>query len=270
MTLADVRPGAVSFTLLGPVSARVGEEPVVVDGRRQRVVLSLLVLARGRVVPTDTLIDAVWGDHPPFSARTRIALCVRALRRAFRAAGHSSTVIAAAPPGYRLRTERAGFDVRRFDDLVTDADRAAGRGELIRAGTLYGGALDLWSGPALQGVGGRLTEGAAARLEARRRVVCEALLDVGQRLADDGLFDEAGAALRSALRAAEALADPALTARAHLTLARHLVTIRRLTLARRHFRAAAALDEGRADMEPFERGPLRGEALDLVPRQAVR
>ncbi|MBZ6474800.1 AfsR/SARP family transcriptional regulator [Streptomyces griseocarneus] len=268
-----VRPGAVSFSLLGPVSATVGGERVTVSGRRQRVILSLLVLARGRVVPVATLVDAVWGERPPLSARARVALGVIALRKAFRAAGHSGTVIVGTRSGYRLSTERAGFDVREFDDLVAAADRAAAHGEALRAGLLYRGALDLWSGPALEGVGGRLTESAAARLEARRRAVCEALLTVGRDLADDGFFDEAEQALRDVLRAAEEPGAAGPAAEAHLALGRLLVTLYRLGQGRHHLRAAAALGEERAVGELAalaERGSGAGEALELVPRQAVR
>ncbi|MFI9306233.1 AfsR/SARP family transcriptional regulator [Streptomyces triculaminicus] len=268
-----VHPDAVSFSLLGPVSASVGDERVTVTGRRQRVILSLLVLARGRVVPVATLVDAVWGERAPLSARARVALDVVALRKAFRAAGHSGTLIAGTRSGYRLCTERAGFDVREFDDLVAAADRAAARGEARQAGVLYGGALDLWSGPALEGVGGRLTETAAARLEARRRTVCEALLTVGRGLADDGFFDEAEQALRDALRAAEGPGATGPAAEAHLALGRLHLTLHRLGQARHHLRAAATLGEERAAGELAalaERGSGAKEALDLVPRQTAR
>ncbi|WP_229349150.1 winged helix-turn-helix domain-containing protein, partial [Streptomyces sp. UNOB3_S3] len=139
----------VSLALLGPVAAGVGGRSVAVDGRRQRVVLSLLALARGRVVSVRTLADAIWGERSPLSARPQIALCVRALRAVFRAAGHVEPLIVGAPSGYRLCVEHVGVDVLDFDALV-DVAASAGAEE---AGELYRRALGLWRGPALDGVG---------------------------------------------------------------------------------------------------------------------
>ncbi|MEU7136278.1 helix-turn-helix domain-containing protein [Streptomyces sp. NPDC046261] len=280
-TTTGVDAGTIAFTLLGPVSARVGPEPVTIDGRRQRVVLSLLVLARGRVVPLDTLVDAVWGDRPPLSARTQVVLCVRALRKAFRAAGHTGPVIITAHQGYRLRTERADVDVRAFDALVTAADEAAAEGEPTEAGTLYKRALDLWSGQALEGVGGRVTEEEAARLEERRLAAYEALLGVGETQLATGLFDEAESTLLDALATAERTGDALLVAEANLVLGRFCRMLRRtvragqyLAVAHRAFRQiGSAQGESQVAVEMAllaERVAESGPPLDAIPRQLTR
>ncbi len=267
----------IAFTLLGPVGATVGARPVAVADRRQRIVLALLVLAKGRVVPTATLVDAVWGDRPPLSARTLVLLSVRSLRKAFRAAGHTRPLIVGGPAGYRLRTECAASDVHAFDALVAAAEEAATRGAADDASTLYAGALELWRGPAIDGVGGRVTEALAARLEERRTAVCHALLGLGEAQSAAGFVDEAEASLLPALRAAEALGDLLLIAEANLALGRLCRTFRRTARADHHL-AAARRAFRRAGSEAGELMALEecageGEtapALDLIPRQGGR
>lgn len=164
----------VAFTLLGSLSARVGDQAVAIGGPRQRVIVAALALAWGRVVSVDALIDAVWGDEPPASARTQVAICVGALRKAFKAAGHQAPVIVTAHPGYRLNTEYSSLDVREFEKLVAEGGDRVRKGSLEDASRLYQQALDLWSGRPLIGVGGQLAEDAETRLEAKRLAAYEA------------------------------------------------------------------------------------------------
>jgi hypothetical protein len=50
------------FGILGPLTVADGERPIVVPGAKPR---ALLVLHAGRVVPTDRLVDSLWGEHLP-------------------------------------------------------------------------------------------------------------------------------------------------------------------------------------------------------------
>ncbi len=74
----------VSSRILGPLRAGVDGEPVDLGGGRARLVLAALLLDADRPVPVGRLVDVVWGDRPPSSARTQIAIAVSGLRRAFR------------------------------------------------------------------------------------------------------------------------------------------------------------------------------------------
>ncbi|AZQ74457.1 hypothetical protein EKH77_27500 [Streptomyces luteoverticillatus] len=273
----------VTLALLGPVAAGVGGRSVAVDGRRQRVVLSLLALGRGRVVSVRTLADAIWGERQPLSARPQIALCVRALRAAFRGAGHVEPLIVGAGSGYRLCVEQVGVDVFEFDALVDAAacSAAAGSCGAEEAGELYRLALGLWRGPALDGVGGRVTEGEAARLHARRAAAARALLDVGEALLADGFFDEAEGAFADALSAGEALDDLLLVGEGALALGRLCRMLRRnagagqyLATARLAFlRVGDACGVGRVSAEIVALAECVAEApgaVDLVPRQGRR
>jgi DNA-binding SARP family transcriptional activator len=56
----------LEFGVLGPLQVNGGD--VALAGK-QRVVLAILLLNANRVVPVDALIDAVWDDKPPPTAR---------------------------------------------------------------------------------------------------------------------------------------------------------------------------------------------------------
>ncbi len=165
---------AFEISIFGSLSASVQGRPVAIGGPRQRTILAMLVLSPDRVVSVDSLVNAVWGDRPPASARTQVSICVGALRKAFSAAGLDDAVILTVHPGYRLRIEGGRIDAREFVALVAEAGETARRGLLAEASALYREALALWNGPALAGVGGQLIEDEATRLEEQRLATYEA------------------------------------------------------------------------------------------------
>jgi DNA-binding SARP family transcriptional activator len=59
----------MEFRILGPVEAGDARRPVALGGPRPRAVLAVLLLARGDVVSVDRLIDELWGEQPPATAR---------------------------------------------------------------------------------------------------------------------------------------------------------------------------------------------------------
>ena len=154
----------LSFQLLGPLAVQVSGRDLAIGGARQRTVLALLLLSPGRIVPVDTLVDAVWNSAPPATARTQIAIVVAALRKTFKAEGVAGDVIVTAHPGYALRPEGHTVDATEFAKLVEKAERDVQEGELTRAGDGYRAALALWRGPALAGIDSPIVEDEAARL----------------------------------------------------------------------------------------------------------
>ena len=62
----------MEFRQLGPLEVR-GDDgaEVSLGGARPRALLALLLLHPNQAVSTDRLIDGIWGDAPPASARTR-------------------------------------------------------------------------------------------------------------------------------------------------------------------------------------------------------
>ena len=128
------------FLILGPLEVRSEEGPIGLGGRRQRALLAALLLRAGRVVPTEQLVDELYGADPPPNATASLQNAVVALRKAL-----GPDVIVTRPPGYVLAVTAEQIDVRRFERLLADA-RARGAEE--RRGILLD-ALELWRGPAL-------------------------------------------------------------------------------------------------------------------------
>lgn len=152
------------FEILGPLMVRSGDRKVVIGGARQRTTLALLLLNQGRTVSVDTLLDEVWNESPPATARTQIAIVIAALRKTFKAEGADDDTIVTDHPGYLLNAEGHSVDSVEFAAHVARAEADVKEQRLDAAVRHYHRALDLWRGPALAGVSGRLVEKEAARL----------------------------------------------------------------------------------------------------------
>ncbi|MFD9436352.1 BTAD domain-containing putative transcriptional regulator [Streptomyces sp. NPDC060002] len=133
--------------VLGSLGADVGGRPVELGAPRQRAVLSLLIAARGSVVPVDRMAEELWRGAPPAKATVSLHAYVSNLRRSLepgRPARAPATVLVTAPPGYALRLPRHAVDAWRFEDRVNRARRAPAE----EARGLLAEALGWWQGPA--------------------------------------------------------------------------------------------------------------------------
>jgi hypothetical protein len=70
----------ISIQLLGPLSASLGTRTVTLNAAKQREVLALLALNAGRIVTVSTVIEELWGDHPPRSSATTLQTYIFHLR----------------------------------------------------------------------------------------------------------------------------------------------------------------------------------------------
>ena len=112
----------LSLALLGPLSARLAGEDLNLGGRRQRAVVALLALARGRQVSTSALLDALWEGEPPPSGAASLQSYVSHLRRALephRPARAPSRVLVSRGDGYALAAGAVEVDAWRFERLVS-------------------------------------------------------------------------------------------------------------------------------------------------------
>ena len=121
-------PGPVRIRVLGPLEVRCGATPVAISGRKERALVVLLALHAGHMVPTDTLIEALWGAAPPPSAEASLRVLVARVRRALAGAG-SRDVVRTRVPGYLL--DGAGPAPRR---AVRGSRPLSGRAGRVRAG----------------------------------------------------------------------------------------------------------------------------------------
>ncbi|MET0898540.1 MAG: BTAD domain-containing putative transcriptional regulator, partial [Mycobacterium sp.] len=135
------------YRLLGPLQVVHGEVPVDIGPPKQRAVLAVLLMARGRVVSTDRLIDAVWGDDAPGSATAGLQAYISNLRKALRPAGGVASPIVRQAPGYYLTADNT--DLADFVDGCAAARSAVDAGQWRDALTAVDDALALWRGPLL-------------------------------------------------------------------------------------------------------------------------
>ena len=140
----------LGFGLLGPLLMTVAGTPVGLGTPKQRAVLALLLINRNRAVGTDSLVDAAWDQSPAPAVRASIHSYVSNLRRIFGSAGvDPHTVLASAPPGYRLSVGDGDCDLDRFITNRTAGIQAAAAGQFEQASSYLSAALAEWRGPVL-------------------------------------------------------------------------------------------------------------------------
>jgi DNA-binding SARP family transcriptional activator/Flp pilus assembly protein TadD len=170
----------VRFRVLGPLVVGDGDAPVT--AARDRALLAMLLLRAGRVVPVDDLIDAMWDERPPATARGQLQSCVSRLRRTLAAAGIPDDAIVTDPAGYLVRVEPGEFDAAAFEQAVARAREAASAGRWVESRDGYRVALALWRGPALSGIASRAVQRGAAILDEQRLRAAEDRFDIELRL----------------------------------------------------------------------------------------
>ncbi|MFD5091167.1 BTAD domain-containing putative transcriptional regulator [Amycolatopsis thailandensis] len=139
------------FDLLGPFNVVHDGRPVVLRGATQRAVLAYLLLRHNEVIATSTLLQAIWADDIPATARKMVQNAVSGLRAtlAQRTGAAEQAMLLTHAPGYLLRVDSDQVDVSRFRRLATEGRTAQAGGEVDRAVSAYRDALALWRGPVL-------------------------------------------------------------------------------------------------------------------------
>lgn len=166
----------ISFAVLGPVEVRSGDRRLDVGGDRQRRILAAMLLSLGQTLQVPHLIEVVWDDDPPETARQQIHNGVWRLRRALARCGDAG-VLRSEPDGYQLRAQRSQLDLARFEQSVMEGRRLARLYRMGEAAAHLRSAVSLWRGPPLAGLTGRLLEREAVRLEEMRLTAIEDSLE---------------------------------------------------------------------------------------------
>lgn len=168
----------MEFAILGPLTVRAGAAPLPLRGAREEKLLAALLLEPNRSVRTDRLIDAVWGDCPPATGRQQVHNTLAAMRRRFIAAGAPADLLRRTSAGFVINVAESSLDATHFDALAARARTLAAVGEASAALRLSRAALDLWRGPALAGLDGRVFASAADRLEEERLACLESRIEI--------------------------------------------------------------------------------------------
>jgi DNA-binding SARP family transcriptional activator len=133
--------GLMDFRILGPLEVHDGDRLVRFSRPKHRALLAALLLSAGRVVSVDHLLDDLWGERSPPTAKESLQNGICALRKVL-----GAQALRRRPPGYLLDVEPDQVDVFRFERLLEEAGAATGgeeRAEKLRQ------AIALWRGPAL-------------------------------------------------------------------------------------------------------------------------
>ncbi|WP_052442307.1 tetratricopeptide repeat protein [Streptacidiphilus neutrinimicus] len=136
------------FGLLGPLMVESTAGTVPLTSPKGRLLLGALLLRANETVPTHGLLDALWGDAVPPTARASLQNHVARLRGLFGPAEQER--IRTTPSGYLIRVEPGELDLEEFQ-------RRAERARLARLGRDWEAvsseaslALRLWRGRLLE------------------------------------------------------------------------------------------------------------------------
>lgn len=189
---AKAEPGREhpAFTLLGPLQVHGPDGPLHVPPGRQEIILAGLLLRANQVVGTEHLVDLIWGDDPPKTARTQVQICISRLRKLLDRAARPAA-IATRPPGYVLTTEPGNVDAALFTDLVGRARQLGRQARREEAVGLLRTAAALWQGDCLSGLGNHRLANRTRHLDEERltatelRIQLELELDRHEQLAGE-------------------------------------------------------------------------------------
>ena len=112
--------------------------------------LAVLLLHANEAVSRDRLIDELWGEVPPPTARKAVNVYVSQLRKTL--AGDGAYPIQTVSGGYRLSVDEGQLDAARAQELVARARTRAAAGDPDIAAELFREALAFWRGRTLAGL----------------------------------------------------------------------------------------------------------------------
>ncbi|HLX48156.1 MAG TPA: tetratricopeptide repeat protein [Streptosporangiaceae bacterium] len=167
----------MEFRILGTLEAQAGGCPLPVSRRYDQSVLAALIVDAGRTVPLSRLIDTLWSDDPPQTAAKQVRNTVSRLRALLEAHGLAGAIVTERA-GYRLAVSEQAVDAHRFKTIAAAANRTAVQGHRAEAAGMLRAALDLWRGPALAGLPGRVLQATATALNEQRHVATDTYYDL--------------------------------------------------------------------------------------------
>jgi DNA-binding SARP family transcriptional activator len=134
------RANGLEFRILGPLEVVEDGRPLRLGGKLPRTVLAALLVHAREFRTIDQLIDDVWCEHAPATARASLHNVVSSLRRAL-----GADVLETTRCGYVFAVGEEAVDASRFERLVSRARDVAGKQKV----DLLEEAFGLWRGSPL-------------------------------------------------------------------------------------------------------------------------
>ena len=141
----------MEFRILGPLEVRSDGQSVDLGPPKQRALLALLLLHIGRVVPTERILDELWGDEAGGKEKA-LWVHISRLRSALeprRSERGQSSVLVTRDHGYAIRADPNTLDSQAFESALVEARKLLTTDPAAASQTLRE-ALGLWRGAALQ------------------------------------------------------------------------------------------------------------------------
>ncbi len=166
----------MQYRMLGPLEVVADARPIDLGSPKQRALLAVLLLERGRVVSADRIVESLWGDAPPPSVSASLQAYVSNLRRLLRDETGGSP-IERRSPGYLLDVGADDVDRTTFLSQSVAARDAVEDQDWHAAADSARAALAIWRGPVLAEQRDEpWVQAEAATLEQRRLEVRVALV----------------------------------------------------------------------------------------------
>jgi DNA-binding SARP family transcriptional activator len=128
----------LQFAILGPLQVHHGNTRLELGPFKQRVLLAGLLCRSNAIMPVEQLLDVIWANEQPRTARKNLQVYVSALRKI------TGDRIRHVAYGYALQVSTDELDLLRFDYLADTGRKASQAGDLEGSRTLLGEALLLW------------------------------------------------------------------------------------------------------------------------------
>jgi DNA-binding SARP family transcriptional activator len=142
----------VEIRILGAITVRLAGKRIRLGDAKHRLMLAMLVAAEGRLVSTELLIDQIWGERSPRTARGLIHSYASDLRGRLESglAGAGEMLPRHHDGGYQFLADGASVDLYQFRDLFRRGKAVAERDDR-QAASLLRQALSLWDTGSQQG-----------------------------------------------------------------------------------------------------------------------
>ena len=174
------------FRVLGQLEVRRGGIVIPVRAAKQRTLLAALLADANLVVSVGTLMERIWGEHPPAQARGALHSYVMRLRRVLDGDGDPAPIITHTD-GYQITVHDDALDLLRFQSLRHEAASPQAAIDPARRSALLTAALAQWSGDPLGNVESEALHRQTVPIWAEQRLTAlEQRIDADLRLGRTG------------------------------------------------------------------------------------
>lgn len=166
------------FHVLGDVCVSGAAGVVRFNSGRERTIVSLLVVNANQAVALEKIVDVLWEEDPPKTARDQIYICISSIRRTLKEFDPGYR-IETRSPGYRLVAGQDEIDVQVFDARLHEALAEVRRGPATPAAAArLRAAVTDWPGEPFPGVESSVIRSFAELLSQRRLAAIEECLRI--------------------------------------------------------------------------------------------